>query len=450
MSEQTATRARWLILVLCCGASWMLYLHRYTYSLMIPELEKEGWSRDTLSWLATAFAFSYALGQVPGGVLCDGLGPRYFLAGTVLGWSLSLTLTALAGTVALMALARVSFGLFQAGCYPALNKMTRLWFPFRQRTTVQGLIATLFGRAGAACSTVLMATVLMGHVGLSWREALLIFSVAGVAFAFLFLVLARDNPSLHPWANEAEQRLVDEGEAISSATMTGARLDWGNALSQRTTWGLLLQLFSAALVDGLYLYWIPTFLYEARQFDVKAAGIYASLPLVGGALGGITSAMMQDALLGAGFSRRLVRSGVGLIGNMVAAVLILVAAKEQDGRWAMALLGGVKFFADWSQPSLWGAVTDVAGRTTGSVFAIVNMAGSIGSMLAPIGMSRWVSAFNKGGTDPVAGWEALFFAAAVIYLVAGLAWLLIDSGKPLNAERAERAERTESAERTGI
>ena len=39
--DQQPTRVRWLIFVLACGTSWFLYLHRYTWNFIRPELEKE-------------------------------------------------------------------------------------------------------------------------------------------------------------------------------------------------------------------------------------------------------------------------------------------------------------------------------------------------------------------------------------------------------------------------
>ena len=44
--------------------------------------------------------------------------------------------------------ARAAFGVAQAGAYPVLNKMTRIWFPLSIRTSVQGLV-TAMGRVNA-------------------------------------------------------------------------------------------------------------------------------------------------------------------------------------------------------------------------------------------------------------------------------------------------------------
>ena len=53
-----------------------------------------------------------------------------------------------------------AFGLSQAGTYPNLGKVTRSWFPLTIRTTVQGAVASLSGRAGGACASLVVATLL--------------------------------------------------------------------------------------------------------------------------------------------------------------------------------------------------------------------------------------------------------------------------------------------------
>jgi len=52
------------------------------------------------------------------------------------------------------------FRLAQAGVYPVLNKMTRTWFPFSSRTTVQGIVTAL-GRIGGASAPLVVAYLLM-------------------------------------------------------------------------------------------------------------------------------------------------------------------------------------------------------------------------------------------------------------------------------------------------
>src|SRR5690242_530867 len=90
---------QWLVFVLACAASALLYLHRYSWGVVKPFIARENpeLSATQLGWLDSAFLAAYALGQVPGGLLGDALGPRAVLSALILLWSLAAA--AVAGVV---------------------------------------------------------------------------------------------------------------------------------------------------------------------------------------------------------------------------------------------------------------------------------------------------------------------------------------------------------------
>src|SRR5919202_282856 len=80
------TRVRWLIFALACAVSWLLYLHRYAWGVVRPAVKSEyGLSDVQLGWLDSLFNATYALGQVPGGLAGDLLGPREVLSLLIAG-----------------------------------------------------------------------------------------------------------------------------------------------------------------------------------------------------------------------------------------------------------------------------------------------------------------------------------------------------------------------------
>src|SRR5436305_1295273 len=113
------TRVRWLVFVLIGSASWLLYLHRYSWGVIKPAFRRENPDlTDTeLGWLDSAFLATYAFGQVPGGLAGDVVGPRAVLAAGVLCWSLTVAAVALASGFWLLCAARAAFGLGPAGAY---------------------------------------------------------------------------------------------------------------------------------------------------------------------------------------------------------------------------------------------------------------------------------------------------------------------------------------------
>lgn len=217
------TGVRWLVFALACSASWLLYLHRYTFGLIKPELARE-WDIELveLGAMDSAFNGAYALAQVPCGLLADVLGTHGFLTLAIIVWSAALALHGWAFGPGAMYGVRVLFGVGQAGCYPSLSKISRTWFPAASRTALQGWSAVFFGRLGAASANVLFATVLLGWLGIDWRTALVIFAGVGVVLGVLFLTLFRSTPEQHPRVNEAERRLIEGSVAVSSVAVSKA------------------------------------------------------------------------------------------------------------------------------------------------------------------------------------------------------------------------------------
>jgi sugar phosphate permease len=422
---QPATRVRWLIVILACATSWLLYLHRYSWGVIKPALQQEypNLSKVDLGWLDSVFMATYAFGQVPTGLIGDVFGPRMILSVLILLWSLMLMYLGVAHGFPALGFGMGGMGLAQAGAYPNLSKVTRSWFPLGIRTSVQGTV-TASGRAGGACASLIVGMLLMGLLGLSWRSAVLVVSGLGIAFAVVFWLFFRDTPRQHPWANAAEQAEVDEGEVpvVPGVRPVLSRQPWA-AFSFTM---LLVTVIASTFVDPLYVFWVPMFLKAEKGLSNTEMGFFGSLPLLGGAIGGICGGMLNDVLIRITGRRRLARSAVGGAGKLLAALLLTGVATIADGRLAMVVLLFGKFFADWSQPTVWGTITDIGGRGAGTVFGIVNTAGTIAAVAAGPVIGNIVQQY---------GWETLFYVLAGLYLVAAAAWIFIDCTRRIIVER---------------
>jgi MFS family permease len=413
-------RVRWLIFVLACAVSWLLYLHRYAWGVVKPFLLQENPDlKAHVGWLDGAFNATYAFGQVPSGLAGDLFGPRAALPALVLLWSAAGAAVAwLSGFWPLFG-ARVAFGLTQAGGYPVLNKVTRNWFPLASRTSVQGFVIAL-GRVGAACSPLIVASLLMGLLGCSWQTALVVIAMPGVLLAVLLGLLVRTSSKQHPWSNQAEQDLIEGGPKAAPADR--GQLLVGNRAALFSLAMMLLYAFLSTFQDQLYVNWIPTFLVEGRGLDAGRMGLLTPLPLLGGAAGGVFGGWLNDALLKRGWPRRWVRSGVALTGRVLAAGLVMLTVFIPDGGLAMVVLLLARVLADWGVPTQWGAITDMAGRASGTVFGIVNTVGAVGGFVAGPAL---------GYLKLYYGWEGLFFGVMCMLLLSALTWLGIDCTRKL-------------------
>lgn len=417
------TGVRWLVFMLACATSFLLYLHRYSWGVIKGSLKQQtGLSDAELGWLDSAFSASYAACQVPGGLAGDLFGPRRVLTAMILAWSGCLACIGLGHGMLGMSAARVAFGAMQAGCYANLAKVTKSWFPLAVRTRVQGAVSTFSGRLGGAASPVVIATLLMGLGGLGWRQTMFLVAMVGMAFAAAFWLLFRDSPEEHPWC-QRDEGINNEQSQPSQSAGGGAKASWSWEPAGLVTFGfLLVHSFTSTLPDLLYVNWIFLFLEEDQGLSKVEMGIFGSLPLIGGAVGGLFGGTLNDLLIRFTGNRRFARSAVGLTGKVISAGLMAWAITLDDPRTMMGALALSKFFTDWSLPTQWAAVTDIGGRAVGTIFGVMNTVGAAAGILAgPL----------IGGLKQHYGWETVFYLLSIVYVVSGLCWIGIDCTKPL-------------------
>lgn len=424
-----ATRRRVVVFWLASGTSFLLYLHRYTWNLIRPQLEAEyGFSNTILEGLGTAFYATYALGSIPSGIVIDLFGAHLVLVAIILIWSLTLPLHAVTGSVIGLGSVRLLFGAAQTGTYPALGQVTRNWFPRSVRTQVQGWVASFFGRGGGALSSIVMGTLLMGYCGLSWRMALLVMSVPGILFAIAFLVMFRSSPEEDPRANEAERELI-RGDERSGQETRGV-ISVPRTMRNFSLRVMVIQQFMNAGADVVYTLVMGSFFVSLGVADMKDLGWLVSLPLVGGAIGGITGGFLNDRLIRR-FGSRWGRSLVGVSGKSLAAIALFMAISQPSAERVAIGLFFVKFFTDWTQPTVWGTCTDIGGRFSATVLSIVNMAGNVGALTMPLVFGPLLDYFTvetvvAGEIQKVTDFTPMFVLVGILYVGAGICWLLVD------------------------
>jgi nitrate/nitrite transporter NarK len=120
----------------------------------------------------------------------------------------------------------------------------------------------------------------------------------------------------------------------------------------------------------------------------------------------------------------------------------MFVAISQDGAVAAGwALFAVKFFTDWSQPTVWGTCTDIGGRYSATVFGVINTSGSIGGLVSPIAFGAildWNTSMVlvDGIEKSVANYNPLFVTVAVMYVISAFCWIMIDCTDSLEARLA--------------
>ncbi|MCA9124543.1 MAG: MFS transporter [Planctomycetaceae bacterium] len=427
LEEHRPTHFRWNVFVVACGTSWLLYLHRYVFALIKPVLVDEwGLGKDELGFLDSAFSLTYTGFQIPLGVATNAFGVHLMLTLMLVVWSIGLGMHAWAPSSKYLWAARATLGLGQSAVFAAQSQLTRTWFSRSVRTTVQGWLGVFFGRFGGLSANLLVGSVLLGIFGLPWRTVVYALTGVGILHAVAFALCYRNSPRNHPCVNDEEAELIEGDDSDSNLPRRLSIGDMLRRMSPRSIGNLLmlnLQTILSTLADNIFSAWIPLFLWEVHSLKFKEMGFYASLPLLGGAIGGAFGGWLNDQMIARTGSLRSSRTIVGATGKGIAGVLLLTSLLwYNEPRLFCAMLFFVKFFSDWSLVTTWGCVTDIGGRTSASVFAFNNSVAGVGSIVGPT---------LYGLVAENYGWVPVFVTAAVTYGVCALTWLLINCEIPV-------------------
>lgn len=412
----TPTRARYVALVFTLLLAAVAYLDRVCISTAATAIKSDLHLSDSqMGYVFSAFTFAYALFEVPSGWLADRFGARLMLTRIVLWWSLMTAATGWVGGFASLFMARLLFGMGEAGTYPSISCVYAHWLPERMRGRAFGAVVMTGPFAGAITQP--LVVTLLGAV--SWRRCFEIFGVIGVVWAVAWYRWFRDDPHRHRSVNATERALIG---APSSAGETHPAVPWARLLRSRSLALLCVMYFS--MIYGWYFYftWLPSYLQRARGFNLKEAGWLSALPLIGIGAGVMAGGWLSDALrrrLGARAGRRLpAMAGLPLA---ACAIVGVTATASPFGAVAMFVTAGA--LAALAMAPSWAVCLDIGKRHAGVVSGAMNMFGNFGGTLCGVAVGWCLDDWHS--------WNAPLYSIAVFYLVAAACWLGIDPEKPI-------------------
>lgn len=397
-----ASRVRWRIFAIIFGLTVINLVDRVSLSIAMPTIAREFQLTPAVQGLIlSSFFWAYALLQIPGGWLIDRYGPR-----RVIGWSTGLwgvfqTLAAFASGGLSLIFARVALGAAEAPLFPAGGKLNSLWLASSERGR-GAVLMDCGGPLGVALGGLLIA-YLIAVFG-SWRTAFFIAGIATLAMAWLAWRYLRDDPATHPGVNAAELARINEGRttSVAQAAKAGAQ---GLGIARRSLAGILLGRASWAMVFFGLLTWGPSYLAQARGFDIKGIGAATFVIFLCGAAGSLVGGFFCDLLVRQGVRRGLAAKGLLSCSGLVALAVFLLLPRLSDPYAAVALLSLTAFFLMWgslywSFPALLAAPARV-----GLIGGVMNLAGSLGGIAVPILVGLLLQ--HLGGYPAVLGFFAL-------------------------------------------
>ncbi len=136
INSHKATRVRFTILAGVFVNVVINYMDRSNISIAAPLITEEfHLTTVRLGYIFSAFGWTYALLQIPGGILTDRFGPRIIYTWSLIMWSVVTVAQGFAkGFISLFGL-RMAIGVFEAPSYPTNNRIVTNWFPDNERAS---------------------------------------------------------------------------------------------------------------------------------------------------------------------------------------------------------------------------------------------------------------------------------------------------------------------------
>ena len=415
----------------------LLYLDRYAVNILRPSIRADlNMTQVQFSWFESLFFWSYALCQIPAGWLSDRLGPRRVLTIYIVGWSIVTGLMGVVSTVWGMLLLRFLCGIAQAGAYPVCSGLIRVWFPVKQRGFVSSIVA-LGGRFGAVLAPVLTAA-LLSRLGMGWQSVLVSYGLTGIAVAIACYAVCRDKPE-HPLplpAIPAQPSMEVATTSNDSAVL--APFPWSAALRSLSLWGNSMQQFFTNIGWLFVVSQLPQYLADIHNIGIEKRAAMTAVPTIAGIVGMFCGGWLTDVVtrhLGLKWSRRLpvmiTRFGAaaGFLLCLLPGILNPSAPPSPWLPWmVIAALSFATFCSDLGIPAVWAYAQDVGGPYTASIMGWANMFGNLGAAVAPN-----IYTGVLGETPGVKEWNMLFFICGMMFVLAGICSLALDSTKAIRA-----------------
>ena len=400
----TATSARYRVTAFAISLAALAYVQRVAISQAAEGIQVDlHLGKAQLGLVFGAFGLSYALFEVPNGLLGDRFGVRRTLTRIVIAWSAFTALTGAAWNFTSLWVARFLFGAGEAGCFPNLTRMLSAWLPAQARVRAQALMWACTRWAGAVTPLLVLALVQWR----GWRWAFVVLAVLGFIWAAAFFAWFRDDPADHPAVNAEELALLQGARAIT--TQEGER-KWYRSLLAVPVLILVFQYFCFSFVWYFYVTWLPSYLREARHATSVQAATFATLPLLFGGFGSLV----------AGYAAaRVSRRKIAFFGFLASALLLFAVTRIASTTVAMVAMGLASFCSDLTMPISWNACVEIGRRHTATISGAMNMFGNFAGFVAPVG-GGLILAHSAGD------WNVLLYLMVVASLMAAACWMFLD------------------------
>lgn len=267
-------------------------------------------SKQMLANITIFFMIAYGLSQLFSGKLYDRIGTRRGFAFSALLWGAADALTALASGIKSLTCFRFLLGLGEAGPWPGTTKSNAEWFPSKERAMAQGL----FNASTSVGSILAPIVISFLYLAFGWKATFAIVGTLAVIWIIPWLWINKKGPKDHPWITDKEREYILSGQPEGHATDPGRCKSWGELLREKKNYALIVGRFFIDPVWWIFVTFIPIYLIEVFNLDIREVAMSAWVPYVGAAIGAFAGGWFSGLLQKRGHSLNFARKCSMIVG----------------------------------------------------------------------------------------------------------------------------------------
>ena len=426
----TVKNLRWWVIALIALATVINYIDRSALSVLWPDIVEELFPDESAlerkqiyATISIVFVFSYAFGQAIFGKIFDWIGTRIGFVISIGVWSLATVAHAFAQGLLTFSIFRAVLGLAEAGNWPGATKGNAEWFPTKERALAQGI----FNSGAAIGGIIAIPLIAYLTVFFSWKMVFVIIGLTGLLWLIPWLVLVKAPPGSHPWITAEEKeyiltgqkRVEEDGHEVEEYNPGTAEL-----LSRKQSWGVIIASAAIDPIWWLFVFWIPIYLNEVYQMDVKSIGIYGWVPYVGAMFGAWFGGLLAQNRIKAGWTTNKTRKFVITLGCLIMLPSLLAMASPGSPVTAVIIMAVILFGFQTAIGNVQTLPSDLLGKkSVGTLAGFAGMAAKLGA----VGLTALVPILTADGN-----YTPAFVIGALLSIIAMAAvWILIPKVEPL-------------------
>ncbi len=402
-TQQRITHFRWVILALVFFGTTINYVDRLVMGILATPLQAQYHISDVqYGYIQSAFALSYAAGQLISGGVLDKIGTRIGYAIALTAWSISSIAHCLARGPWSFGFCRAALGFSESPNFPAATKTLAEWFPKRERALAFGFVNA--GTNMGAIIAPAVVPVIASRYG--WQWAFVGTGAMGFIWLLFWLPLYR-RPAEHPRVSPGELAIIN-----SDPPEPTVNVPWITLLGYRQAWSFAIAKFLTDSMWWFYMTWFPKFLNKQHKLDLLSIGLPLIIIYLMSDIGSISGGWLSSSMIKRGSSINRARKTAIFICAL--GVVPIMFAQQVSGLWSAVLIMGLATAAHQGFSSnIYTTVSDMfPKRAVASVAGLGGTCGYIGASLF-----QWLVGYS---VEKRQSYLVPFICAGSAYLVAFL------------------------------